>query len=373
MSESLKYTTLQPVVLANDDYEDDSEITHLKEVAASEFAANSHVNVSTAMSINVTADNVEQLYDGVVSSVSQDSYIQGAQAAYQLSDPLDAENLLSLVRDLPKELFVSQVLKDAAPSRDRLEIARSEVFSCIKNSEGYPFDSRASLKKRINTHTGDSIENKLAYDLYCLSSVLDGADWGELHEVINVPKPTKKSQSSHEASFCAYPSIDLDQLKRSVQTMSADILAMKQENTDLRAGFLSEIKSLRSDLSQIKDDLEADLREVWSLVSTNALSIDRICDDKSNGVANIKSEIKLVKSELKKGSEEPILSLNSKSISDSVLKMGTFERRLSRVEQRLKTDHKSCDISANSNQVQDRTPSTGEYTDDQEKTYSSSK
>lgn len=31
MSESPKFTTLQPVVLAND-YEDDSEITHLKEV-----------------------------------------------------------------------------------------------------------------------------------------------------------------------------------------------------------------------------------------------------------------------------------------------------------------------------------------------------
>lgn len=31
-------------------------------------------------------------------------------------------NLLSLVRDLPKELFVSQVLKDAAGSRDRSEI-----------------------------------------------------------------------------------------------------------------------------------------------------------------------------------------------------------------------------------------------------------
>lgn len=101
------------------------------------------------------------------------------------------------------------------------------------------------------------------------------------------------------------------------------------------------------------------------------MSIDRICDDKYNVVANIKSEIKLVKSKLKKVTEKPILSLNSKSISDSVLKIGAFKRRLSRVEQRLNTDHKSCDSSANSNQVQDRTPSTGEYTctGEQEKTY----
>ena len=63
---------------------------------------------------------------------------------------------------------------------------------------------------------------------------------------------------------------------------------------------MTEITCIRGDLTQIKVELETELRELQTLVSTNAISIGQICDEKSNGVASIKSDIKLVKSNLKR-------------------------------------------------------------------------
>ena len=123
--------------------------------------------------------------------------------------------------------------------------------------------------------------------------VLDGTDWDDLRDVINIPKPTKKAQSANDSSFCAYPYAEFDLLKHSIQSMQSDMVILKQENTKLKSDFMTEIKCIRDDLTQIKVEFETELRESQTLVSTNAISIDRNCGEKSNGVASIKSNIKL--------------------------------------------------------------------------------
>ena len=65
-----------------------------------------------------------------------------------------------------------------------MEAVNSDIFVTIQESDGYPFDSRATLKKRIQIRTGDSVEYKLANDIHCLACVLDGADWDDLREVV---------------------------------------------------------------------------------------------------------------------------------------------------------------------------------------------
>ena len=146
-------------------------------------------------------------------------------------------------------MFVAQVLQDSSGDRDLLEMARCDIYGCIKDSDEYPFDSRAALKKRIQTRSGDSVESKLSADLHTIVLVLDGADWEDLRDVINIPKPAKKSQSAIDATFSAYPTADIDLLKCSVQSLQTDMAALKQENIMLKSGYLEELRSLKSDIA----------------------------------------------------------------------------------------------------------------------------
>ena len=333
--------SLKPVILANDDYDDD--ITHLKQVACDEFLANnggSLVNVSNLQSLNVTADNVEDIFLNINAENTQESIFQGAQpnTEHEQCNPLDADNLIHLVRTLPKELYINEILKLSSSDRDRLEDARIEILNCIQNTDGYPYGLRATLKKRIQTRTGDSIEYKLAQDLYCLSLVLDGVEWDDLKEVVNVSRSKKSSSQAPETSFQAYKFSDLENLKKSVSDALADIVLLKQENKMLKTEMQSELKSVRASIQRVTTEVESELKEVRSLISANALSIDRIVDEKSNGLACIKSGMKQIKSDFKSLKEEPVFSINISQVEDCIAKFSKMEKKVNRLDKRLQSD-----------------------------------
>ena len=354
-SESPILAVLKPVVLGNDDFDDETAL--LKEVAQSEFSRNQNVdvvNVSNVHSVQVTEENVNELFNSIDGSNSQllstfqcgqpviphpgsqteDTQDIGAVA----SDPLNVDNLLSLVRLFPKDLFITQVLQLSSSDRDMLERVRMVVLECIQQSDGYPFSLSASLKKRLQTRTGDSAEYKLAQDVYCLSSVLDGADWDDLRDVLNIPRPKKsKSQSVCDVSFQAMNITEFEQLKTVVQGLTADMVAIKQENIAIKTELNSEIKSLRSNLNQLQADITGDISEVRSLISTNAQSIERVCNDRSNGVANLKSDIKLLHSEVKSILDDPVFSISVSSIGESINKMSACDSRLNKLEKRVQS------------------------------------
>ncbi|MEW8561695.1 MAG: hypothetical protein AB2541_06300, partial [Candidatus Thiodiazotropha sp.] len=296
---------------------------------------NENEDVSNSPSVRVKAPDVDEMYEDLLSPKS--SYFQGAQFPKVDENPLDVDNLLALVRQLPKEMFISQIIKVASSDRDLLEAARYDIFECIKAVDGYPYDSRANLKRRIQTRSGSSIEYKLAQDLHCLSSVLEGADWSDLSEVINIPRTSKKSQSQADMdySFQAYNVTDVEILKRTIQEITADIVAMKQDCKSLKSEIQSEVKSIRKDLREIQSSYDSELSELRMLISTNALSIERLSSEKSNGVASLKSDIKLIKSDIKNIQDEPVFSVNTAALGESMVKVGTFEKRLGRVEKRL--------------------------------------
>ena len=211
------------------------------------------------------------------------------------------------------------------------------VLECIQQADGYPFSLSARWKKRIQTRTGDRIEYKLAQDIYCLSSVLSGADWDDLRDVLNIQRQKKsKSQSACDVSFQTLNITELEHIKNVVQGLTADVVAMKQENSSLKAELNSEIKSLRKELNQLQNDISSDICEVRSLISTNAQSIERVCDDRSNGVANIKSEIKHLNSEMKIILDDPVFSVSVSSLRENINKISTFDSRLNKLEKRVK-------------------------------------
>ena len=156
-------TEIKPVILSSDDYDHDQDLTGVKRVVQTEFLAQ---DAADNQSMHMTPDNCNQMYNGTTSD-TQGSTFHGAQVCQYVPDPLDVDSLLGVLRYLPRDLFITRVLKESSSCRERLETARSDAFRCVQSSEGYPFDSRASLKKRIQTRSGDSVEYKLANDIYC--------------------------------------------------------------------------------------------------------------------------------------------------------------------------------------------------------------
>lgn len=95
----------------------------------------------------------------------------------------------------------------------------------------------------------------------------------------------------------------------------------------------SEIKSLRNDLNQLQTDIASDISEIRPLKSTNAQSIERICDDHSNGVTNMKSDIKLINSEVKSILDDPVFSVSVSLIT----KIMALDDRLNKLEKRAQS------------------------------------
>ena len=184
------------------------------------------------------------------------------------------------------------------------------------------------LKKRIQTRTGDSVEYtcKLENDIHCLACVLDGLDWDDLREVVNIPKSNRRaySQSVVDMSVSVYSFADIEELKRTVQSISADMVAVKQDNSNLK----SEVKLLKKEIKQLRTDCNSEISELRSLVSTNARSVERVCNEKSNGIANIKSELRQIKTDVKNIFDDPSMSFHVKSLDENIAKVGSLEKGL---------------------------------------------
>ena len=78
-------------------------------------------------------------------------------------------------------------------------------------------------------------------------------------------------------------------------------------------------------------------RTLRAFISTNAQSIDRLCDERSNGVANLKSDIKQMKADMKTMSDDPVFSANISTVNNSAEKISSFDKRLCRLEKRVQS------------------------------------
>ena len=323
-------------MLGNDDFDED--LTHVKEVAQSEFSRNhgtSIVNVSGIQAVQVTPENVSDLYNDIDRTQTQYSSFQCGQVpqsqhnsqeditqdyCVRKSGAFSVDTLVHFSRSLPKENV------------------RLDLLERLQQSDGYPFGSKVSLNKRVHTRSGDSVEYKLSQDIYCLVSVVDAADWENLRPVLNIPRSKKplSSQNPCDVSFQAVIITETELLKKAVQSLTADMVAIKQENNLLKPEMTSELKSLRTDLKQLSTDISADLSEVRAFIPTNAQSIDRLCDERSNGVANLRSDIMQMKADMKTMSDDPVrFSVNISSVNNSAGKISSFDKRLSRLEKRV--------------------------------------
>ena len=202
-----KLSTLKPVVLANDDY-DRSEETYEKEIYSADnfcdgeetpvkeiftpasafdcgqrYTSMQNIIISPRNCVNVTQDNVLDLFDEISRSDDVESHRQQYSA------------LVQLYRDLPKDMFLSRILSDYNADEKQLYELRSNLFAELKSIEKCPFAPGTELKRRKNTIRGEGVHVKLCGDIYILTSVFDGAPFDDLKDLISISKYSSQNEN----------------------------------------------------------------------------------------------------------------------------------------------------------------------------------
>jgi len=156
---------------------------------------------------------------------------------------------------------------------------------------GYPYNPDLLLRRRKQTRKGD-LSRKLARDIHILTMVLDGSEFEELKEILSYNSSTLYTPDSIDTT-------EIDILKKTVDNLLGDITVMKQASAALANEVLKEVTNLKTEISKNKAELQGEVSELRELIQANAVSIDRLCSDKSNGNACLRNEIKLINSDMK--------------------------------------------------------------------------
>lgn len=195
------------------------------------------------------------------------------------ADLIEYNRILTLMRDLPTDMFIDQLLLDYHQSETNLDHFRIMLFEMLKNTEEFPFDVESELKRRVNTRQGETLASKLAKDIHTILSVIEGADASCLKDMISTGKRSARtaslsrtsqlipvdteSQNRSEKCVC---SAELHQLKELVATLQADMLLVKQRQAGTENLRNTEIKELKLSI----DKLEKDVKQLTNDNTVNA-------------------------------------------------------------------------------------------------------
>ena len=135
------------------------------------------ISISSRQLVRVSTGNVDSVYEDITQSSSA------------------SDNLMDMYRDLPKELFLSQILNDYHSDETELYTLRNKLFNELKALEEFPFASGSELKKRKHTKAGEGVAMKLCMDIYILSTVFDGAPFEDLKDLLSSSKLASQNQS----------------------------------------------------------------------------------------------------------------------------------------------------------------------------------
>ena len=75
-------------------------------------------------------------------------------------------------------MFKDALLKLYASCDRKLAEVRRDLFTIVSKMSGYPHPC-STLKRRLQSRTGDTLAEKLGLDIHTLLSVLEGADYAK--------------------------------------------------------------------------------------------------------------------------------------------------------------------------------------------------
>ena len=162
--------------------------------------------------------------------------------------------------------------------------------------------------------------------------VLEGAEFHELRDCLSIPHSKSSNLDSSILTNGITNSAEIESLKTVINTMKADILALKQEYLDLKNSTTKEVQEVKESVKKLQVELQMEIYDLRGEVKTNAQSIDRIVDEKSNCNASLKSDIRLIKAEVKELQDALVNKAESKTVENINEKHAQILKRLNKLE-----------------------------------------
>ena len=88
--------------------------------------------------------------------------------------------------------------------------------------------------------------------------------------------------------------LDIQLLRNALATVQADVLSLKQDSSTVCDGM----KNLKTEMNSFKSECVAEINRLKKSVVDCEQSIDRICDEKVNGIATIKNDVRQIRSDV---------------------------------------------------------------------------
>lgn len=209
--------------------------------------------------------------------------------------------LISLYRDLPRDMFIASILQEYASDEQELDATRTNFFEFLKTHDDFPFPLNSDLKKRVFTRgRKETVAVKLATDIYSLLSVMEGDEYSVIKEMISVSKrrtfshlPSSQGNPQPMESFSnarCKCNTELTVLRDTVSSIQAEVLLLKQSlhtSNHLRSEEMKNIsdtlKGLKVDITRHTDNMKAltdemassTCEEMRALTESLSVSLDK--------------------------------------------------------------------------------------------------
>lgn len=202
------------------------------------------------------------------------------------------------------------------------------LFDSLKQDDSFPFDYHCELKRRFTSRKkpSESAAVKFAYDIHALITVMEGAEFSGINDLISVPKKRGRSQNipsvGTQTNSCQCKA-EVSLLKDTVASLQADILLMKQRHVASENIHVNDSKSLQTELSEVKQSLSVLDNKITNVIKDNtALKIVKVAQSSQaetivklqESMINVSFEIAHIKSLIEKhqtGGENPVNDIPS--------------------------------------------------------------
>ena len=227
------------------------------------------------------------------------------------------EKLTSFYSGYPKTLYKNALLTLYASCDKKLSEVRQDLFVILTQKDDLPYRN-CYLKRRVQKQTGDSIAEKLAYDIYTLVSALVEGDYNSQDIKDNFSTRHKSvtasgaqpSPSCNSSTPIRTPSVQIrhtDHPSRSeFQHLSDDLSMFKAESLTLKQNIcatetersieINELKEVLEQVSVLLQDLKTSVFSDFQKVSE---SLSRMETVELNTFTQFKRVIKLMKQDIK--------------------------------------------------------------------------
>jgi len=244
------------------------------------------------------------------SDVDPDTSISYTQTKYKTSlTDKQLQTLVSYYHDVPRDMFKNSILTLYASCDRKLDEVRNDLFVILTRKEDFPFKGHA-LKRRKQTQKGDSLVEKLAYDIHTLiTAIVDSLyDSPDLKEMISSSRKSIASRSGdvngtpcrpsgvHQSRPEDYPSrSEFKALQENILLLKSDMLTLKQTFREKDTSQTSEISLLKDSLVQVNEEYNTLKNNTCAELCNLTAALLRIEGMVASSTTHVKSDIKLLK------------------------------------------------------------------------------